>query len=208
MQQVLGLALILCAASITSFRPLPCQVSSEAVKIAASIRSSGKPIGALSVLTQRMGPRPRANLDAIADSLASIVIDDPNATRTNSQYRFSAEMTLIHAGMSSKGTAYVGTAERLFRIAQNATDVGDRSAAISGLAEMPNRTQALGMLRQIAISHNPVAYAAVQALDGDEISANGGLTLLRELHEKALITDVTARRALLFIAKKNGWTIP
>jgi hypothetical protein len=103
----------------------------------------------------------------------------------------------------TKGSPYDGAAERLFRIAEQASDVGERGGALYALTRVPNRTEALQFLRRVATSDSPVAHAAVGFLArnmGEE-----GLATVKQLHQEGGVVQPWAVRELAGIAQHHGW---
>jgi hypothetical protein len=172
---------------------------SDAVRIAASMRSRGESGAALAILTQTRGPRSKQDLDAVADTLTEIAASLPGDDVTAVRTRNAARQTILLAGIGKSGTPYPGAAARLLQIAERSNSGG----ALWGLTQLPNKTESLGYLRKVATSDSKIAYAAVGHLARD--TGPEGLAILRDLYRRGLITEPRARDEAATAAHVHGW---
>ncbi len=109
---------------------------------------------------------------------------------------------LALAGQAARGTPYQGAPIRLLQIAES--DSPNTPEALHALLRMPNRSQALLLLRTAAMSLKPrTAWGAVSIL-GRETGVEG-LEVLRQLYLQGLVTQEWARREMDQIAKYHRW---
>ena len=154
---------------------------------------------ALMVLTQYRGTESRKKLDALADSLTAIAISETRGDVESVETHFRVVEVLARAGEGRVGIAYPGAAERLLRIAQ-ATGSG---GALSSLTRMPDRAQAIQLVRRVAYTETMLGSTAVGHLARD--MGPEGLAAARELHEHNFLVGTPARCQLAILASYHGW---
>jgi hypothetical protein len=175
------------------------RLDTDAAEVARSLRTSGDPGLALQVLTQQYGSVSPSKLNAIADSLVEIAMHFPGDSIKHVLTRQAALITLVDASRGSRGVAYAGGPERLLRLVQE----GRSGGALWGITQIPNKVQALQMIRGLATSQNPMAHEAVRALANDLGAA--GLEALRDLYRGNAITQREARQLASIIAANLKW---
>jgi hypothetical protein len=171
-----------------------------------SVATSGW--GVARLLRQERKAQTPAKLDAIADTLATIAIQDPDQ---DSRMAALSELKVSAAPTSKAGgIPYPGAFDRLIRVHREAHDIVTRRVALSGILEVGDRERALGYLRQLATSDDETAWGAIEELAKDVIHSGGAdsKALLKELYEKKLVRDPSAERSLLFFATAQGWVPP
>lgn len=185
--------------------------------VARRLRTKGHARYALDLLTQTNGPHPRELLDEIADTLANIAISHPGTHIEAFQIRSEASTTLLLAGITladsdtgsvggRRRVVYAGSAERLMRIVTDAQDPGLRGGTLHSLPEVLDTEQLLPFLRQVATSQNSAAFEAIVLLN--ELTGPEGVAMLRELHQKGLITEPNVQHLLRRIRWARGWAAP
>jgi hypothetical protein len=165
------------------------------------------------IMRQRKGPENAARLDELADSLARRVVAVGAAPRGRSsgyENAMAALGTIARVGNRGdrKGAPYAGALDRLIYIHQHANVRTLRVIALDAMTAVPNRTRALAYLREVAVSEDSTADAAISALITD---ADGGSwfgpkpttgeqaesrSILRGLLEQRRVTDRTAVEVL------------
>lgn len=196
-------AMMLALAASSSLEAQRVELPRNAAGIASLLRSSGHAGPAVRILTKVEGGHPEEALDAIADSVAAIAIslsgDDPQTVRT----RHHATYVLLTAGLGRGGTPFRGAAARLFRIAEEASDIGDRGAALRAISLLPDKREAHQLLARVATSGSSVASTAVHILAND-LGADG-LAVVRELYRQRRVREPHAARELARVAEYYGW---
>jgi hypothetical protein len=203
----LKLACTICAMLAPLWASQPtARPDSDAVRIAAAIRSTGNLSAAKLLLRDVDKSRSAASRDIVADSIVSIVLSTDEKS-PNYGAAGNALTTLILAGAgprwAAKGTPYAGAAARLLRIAESSASIARRGTAVFGLAQMADTVTARAMLRSIAISNNPVAGSAIGFLHTSMGPA--GIEVLHELYRDSLVTERSARSDLALLARKYSW---
>jgi len=187
---------------------LPAQPpTSRAARIARDVRAGdvrasvalGEAVG---ILTQRDRSYPESELDAVADSLVVIALMFPGDSAKAVNTRGRAMAAIMRAGTAlNSGTPYKGAASRLRRIALGGRGVG--ASAVFGLTRLPDRSEALRELATVARSNVRTARVAVEFLATDMDDA--GVQVLKELHDASEVTEPSAQKQLLRIARDKGW---
>ena len=187
--------------------PLHAQGASDARDahaIAESIRQRRNVSHAVALLRQARGPEPQARLDAIADSVANIVISYPGSDTAALHIRSLAREVLTSATTGIRaGIPYAGGGERLLRIAQQASNVGERAAALSAITRLPSEEEALAILEAVAKSQNSVARLAITLLMTE--MEEPGLAILENLYRTAAVTQPRARLAIELLGEDRKW---
>lgn len=195
-----SLLVIIGAATVLAQQPPQVLAGREIAKA----RRSNDAGSVMRILAQTDSKYSASTLEALADSLVTLVVEGRSSSSAAQNLRSSARGALAVAGSIHAKVPYAGAGSRLFKIAQGAPDAGDRAAAIAGIAELANSSEALVLLQKIATSDNPAALHAVRNL-WDMMPKKGGLDVLRELVRSNAVTEPRARRELDRVAVKFGW---
>jgi hypothetical protein len=204
------LAPLVMLASVATLQAQVSRPEPTAAEIAQSLRARGGAPGALAVLTQARGDRPRSLLDEIADTLVAIAAGLPGDDSQARETRRQAVKTLAAAGRGKNGIVgvaravkYPGAEARLMTLVATATDVGIRFMALAAVQMTVERARFVQHLESTARLSNPVAHKAV-ALLLDESGAVG-LVVARALYRDGSVTDERALNLLRKAAANLGW---
>ena len=170
-----------------------------AAGVAQTLRTKGHAGQAVRTLRQQDGPVDHATLAAIADSLTEIAIHFPGDSIRAARTRGYARSALLEAGVTGRGVAFSGSAERLLRIALEANSGG----ALWSLTRLPNKRECLDMMRQVAVSSHRLAHAAVGNLGRD--MGQEGIAIARDLFIGDLVKEPSAVLELNSLAAYFKW---
>jgi hypothetical protein len=162
------------------------------------------------ILRQEGKPQPAAKLDAVADALTEVVLEESDRSTP-------ALSMLSHAGHPADsmrtGTPYPGTLERLIRIHQQGSKTpGVRTSALANMTGFPG---SLPYLRSVAVSSDPSAVYAVDHLIA--VAQNGGRNgflnshkdaaqeILRDIFMRSLTRERFADEGILVYGTSQGW---
>lgn len=201
---LLGLAITLSLAAAAGGAFAQAPVTQQVGELIAKGRKTGEFGFALRMLQQGDAGAPASMRDALADSLVAVVIAAPVASGSDERLHSSIIDVLRASANRQAATPYRGAGTRLFRIAMEAKDMGDRGGAVFAISQLSDGRDALALLRRIATSENPVATNAIVML-WDMMRDRGGLTVLQELSRSGTVKDERARRELERVSKKYGW---
>lgn len=175
--------------------------TARVLEVVSVIADSGKvPAGTLRLLTEArlMGPQK----DSLADSLAAIAtrIGRPKAAVAMRLQKRLVEI-LAFAGKGDGGLPYQRAGTILSQVARNTPSVA--AVALLGIAELPSRHEAVGLLGDAATASEQSAYTAVYLLSNR--LGMPGRAKLRELFEQGTVVNALARRELERCADAFGW---
>jgi len=142
--------------------------------------------------------------NALADSLVVFAIAASSAKISSLALASAAIDALGESGSDRAKVVFPRAGDALFKIAQEASDIGIRAAAIWRITGLADHVMARRLLRGIAGSDNPAAINAVRAL-WDGMPDKGGLDVLRDLAIERAVSQPLARRELDRVARKYGW---
>jgi hypothetical protein len=209
-------ALMVGGSAMAQSQRIPPMADSSAAQIAGRIHSNlpeHRRMGFVwvsDILRQEGKPQPLPKLDAIADALTDVVLEESDRST-------HALAMLSHAGHPSdsmrSGTAYPGTLERLIRIHQQGTKTpGVRTSALMNMTAFAG---SLPYLRSVAVSTDPSAVFALGHLIS--VAQNGGLdgllasqkgetqATLRDIFMRSLTRERFADEAMLVYGTSQGW---
>ncbi len=202
--QMLASRIPLCLA----FSLLPYSAASQAHSSRADAASlmqqlrGGNNRAPVAELRQLSGPRSRAALDELADSLTNFVItasgDESQAVNV-----FAALSAIGRSGSrrSDGGVPYAGAGARLSRIIEEAPMWA--GGALIPLTRLQNRAEGIERLSAVAQSESPSAPAAVEILD--HYGGEPGEAELRRLYRGPSLASERARAVLATVAARRGW---
>ncbi len=154
---------------------------------------------AMRLLQQSSASYPRATLDAIGDSLVALVLTSNRPSEEQRLLQSSALEALAISGSSHAKVPYAGAGQRLYRLAMESEY--HRGGAIYLITILADSTEALSVLRRIAVSENAIALFAVAEL-GESMRNKGGLQVLRELSRTGEAKDSTARKEITRLVRR------
>ena len=172
--------------------------------LAAAVWSRGGNLILQRVLRQMDGPVSRARLDELADSLTAFAIrTDPDSIGVAA---ISVALNALGAAAVSRGAGipYAGAAPRLMRIAEQGKSGG--SGALYFISRLPDRQEAMRLLKYSAALDRPGAMAAVRYLD-DSMGPEGKAAL-KLLYERGDIRNRFAVEQAEVVAQRERWIAP
>lgn len=160
------------------------------------------------ILSQKLGPLPRAELDALADSMVAIILEyRPGEPYEKQDFAIRLMVGLMTSANGKSGTTYPGAFDRLVRIFENSEDGGIRNAALGGISEMSDTARALAYLSKVATAgleeDGHLVTSAVNKLS--HAMGPKGVELLHQLYKAGRITHPAAKNSLWQIRQYYGW---
>jgi hypothetical protein len=189
---------------------LEAQVSPQdsiAALVIAHLDSTFNVMRAGHILMRVDGPTSLTLLNALADTLEALVMDQRPGTVADALTHRYAMDALCEAASAYEGTPLKGAEQRLFRLAQRAPDIGHRAMAISSLADARNTVLAVSLLKSLVPANDAVSILAIQTLAA-RLGSAGGFDFLHGVYQSQRITDRLAVRALRDVAVQQGWKEP
>lgn len=148
---------------------------------------------------------PRAVIDSIFDGLQHLA-----ATSRSAEVRSTSVSLLTIAGAQDEATGS-RVARRLVRLYHQTSDTDIRQRLISySFPVLAEASSALGLMRVVATQNGvreDFPNAAEWAISGLLHMDEGGRAVLRDLHERGLVTDPKARGTLAALSR-NGFRLP
>lgn len=203
-QAKLFVALALFGAARMAAQVQPDSTAPEArVIVAATSREDGT-LFILRTLRQVDRPVSRPHLDATADSLVAFVLRTPPTEEKIEALNRAVHSLGLSAMNDGPGVRYAGAAIRLLKIAELG-DVVD-AGAVSYLSRLPDRAEAVALLRRCAMMGKISAFVAVRNLEAT--TGPEGLLVLRQLYQSRQIHHPVALEHAEGVARRLNWAPP
>lgn len=164
------------------------------------------------ILTQELGPLPRAELDALADSLVVIALEyEPGDPEEKKSMADGAVFNLRFSSRAREGSEpYPGALDRLIQIIENSKAGSIRRSALEGVANVPDTARAIAYLGKVAAAGREeedgfLVGSAIYSL-ANELGPRG-LEFLHQLYKEGRLTHphFAASRMIGQVRYLNGW---
>ena len=174
---------------------------SPAVRVMLQLRAEGVSGEALFVLRGFRGSWTRPEQDELADSLAAFVIA---WTEGDGWKRLEAAYGALSLSTRAEGYGrpYPGAGSRLRRIAESGVP-HSLGSAINTIVTLPDQSEAVQIVRELARFPGPAAEVAVQKLE--VALGTAGLDALRQLYLEGSAGTARARSGVASAARRRGW---